>query len=61
MLLGDDEAMHLGVDIMRLKKRIIVLSSIITAATVSACGIIGFVGLMIPHAVRMLSGPNIGH
>jgi iron complex transport system permease protein len=50
--------MHLGVDVERSKTYILVISSVIAAVTVPFCGIIGFVGLMIPHIVRRLIGPD---
>jgi len=56
--IGEEEAMHLGVDIDRLKKILILITSLITASLVCICGIIGFVGLMIPHMMRLVVGPN---
>jgi iron complex transport system permease protein len=58
MLLGDDEAQHLGVETEVLKRRVLMLSSVVTASAVALGGIIGFVGLMIPHIVRILVGPD---
>lgn len=58
MLLGEDTATQLGVNTEALKKKILISSSIITAAVVSVTGIIGFVGLVVPHVVRMLMGPK---
>lgn len=58
MLLGEDTATQLGVNTERLKKKVLIASSIITASVVSVTGIIGFVGLIIPHIVRMVSGPK---
>lgn len=58
MLLGEDEAKHLGIDTERLKKILIVLSTLLTAISVAVAGIIGFVGLIVPHFVRILFGPN---
>lgn len=58
MLLGEETATQLGVDTERLKKKILLTSSLITAAVVSVTGIIGFVGLIIPHIVRMVTGPK---
>lgn len=52
MLLGDESASTLGIDIKRFRIIMLVLSSLITATLVSLCGGIGFVGLMIPHIVR---------
>lgn len=56
--LGEEEAMHLGIDIEAVKKILILIVSLITASLVSVCGIIGFVGLIIPHMMRLLVGPN---
>lgn len=56
--LGEEEAAHLGVDIERTKKRLFIIASVITGAAVSAAGMIGFVGLIVPHFVRLLIGAN---
>ncbi|MDO4288076.1 MAG: iron chelate uptake ABC transporter family permease subunit [Eubacterium sp.] len=58
MLLGEDTAVQLGVDTERLKRKVLISSSIITAAVVSVTGIIGFVGLVVPHVVRLFTGPK---
>lgn len=58
MLLGEDTAMQLGVDAEKLKRKIIIVTAFVTAAAVSVTGIIGFVGLIIPHIVRLISGPK---
>ncbi len=58
MLLGEDTAYQLGVDVEHLKRKVLFASSLITAAVVSVTGIIGFVGLIVPHIVRRLSGPK---
>lgn len=58
MLLGEDNAYQLGVDVERLKKKVLFGSSLVTAAVVSVTGIIGFVGLIVPHVVRLLTGPK---
>jgi len=52
MLLGDESATTLGINVNRFRLVMLVLSSLITATLVSLCGGIGFVGLMIPHIVR---------
>lgn len=57
-MVGDDAAKNLGIEVDRTKRILLVVSSIIIAFTVSVSGIIGFVGLIIPHAVRMLVGPD---
>jgi iron complex transport system permease protein len=58
LALGDDTAQHLGVNVDKVKKWLLVLSSLITAAAVSISGIIGFIGLMIPHMTRLVIGPD---
>ncbi len=60
MAFGDEEALSLGVDVKRMRLIFIICSTIITAASVSVCGIIGWVGLVIPHITRMLVGSNHG-
>jgi len=56
--LGEEEAMHLGIDVEATKKILILITSIIISSVVCICGIIGFVGLMIPHMMRLVVGPN---
>lgn len=58
MLLGDEDASSLGIHVHRTKKIILCVSSLMVAVVVSASGIIGFIGLIIPHMVRILSGPD---
>ncbi|WP_445475010.1 FecCD family ABC transporter permease [Methanococcoides methylutens] len=58
MLLGEEQAQSLGVNIESVKKQILVISALITAAAVSVSGIIGFVGLIIPHIMRNIIGPD---
>ncbi len=58
LLLGDDAAAHLGVDVGRERAILLALASLITAAAVSVSGLVGFVGLVVPHVVRLLVGPN---
>ena len=54
--LGEDEANRLGVDVKNLKLKVVVFSAVIVGVSVSLSGIIGFVGLVIPHVVRLLGG-----
>jgi iron complex transport system permease protein len=54
--LGEEEAFHLGVEVDRLKKILFLLASFLTGCCVSVTGIIGFVGLMVPHLMRLLVG-----
>ncbi|MFC1508777.1 FecCD family ABC transporter permease [Candidatus Omnitrophota bacterium] len=56
--LGEEEAMHLGVDVEKVKRILLLVAAFITAIVVSMCGIIGFVGLMMPHIARRLFGPS---
>jgi iron complex transport system permease protein len=56
--LGEEEAIHLGVNTEIIKKYLFLITSLITAGIVCICGIIGFVGLIIPHAMRFFVGPN---
>jgi iron complex transport system permease protein len=56
--LGDEEAGSLGIRTDRLKAVIIACTTLITAAAVSVCGIVGWVGLVIPHLARMWVGPD---
>lgn len=54
--LGDDEAASLGVDVRRVRLALVVAATLGTAAAVAVSGLIGFVGIIVPHAIRMLSG-----
>ncbi len=56
LLLGDSEAYHLGIDVDKLKRRIIVIVALTVGASVSLTGIIGFVGLVVPHLLRLMIG-----
>ncbi len=56
--MGDEAAWSLGVDVERLKIQVILAGSLVTAAAVSASGLIGFLGLLVPHLTRMLVGPD---
>jgi iron complex transport system permease protein len=58
ILSGEENAIQLGVDVERLKLISYIVASLITAASVSICGLIGFVGLIIPHSVRLVFGPD---
>ena len=58
MALGEREALHLGFDVERTKRLIVVLVALATGATVALTGVIGFVGLVVPHLIRLLAGPN---
>lgn len=56
LLLGDESAGALGVNVRRLQKQLILIASLMAGATISVSGSIGFVGLMVPHFTRMLVG-----
>jgi iron complex transport system permease protein len=58
MLLGEEPAAHLGVDVEWMKKVVLTAGTLLTAAAVAFCGTIGFVGLIVPHLVRFLVGPD---
>ena len=58
MLLGEESAQTLGINVENVKRILLVLSALITAAAVSFTGTIGFVGLIIPHITRILVGPD---
>jgi len=58
ILTGEEGALQMGVNVERLKMISYVSASLITAASVSVCGLIGFVGLIIPHSVRLIFGPD---
>ncbi|WBQ03992.1 FecCD family ABC transporter permease [Kribbella sp. CA-293567] len=56
--LGDRSAAHLGVDVERLRLLAIVVVALLVGASVAFSGIIGFVGLVVPHLIRMVAGPG---
>jgi iron complex transport system permease protein len=58
LLTGEREAAHLGVDVTRVKLVVYVSASLLTALAVSASGAIGYVGLLVPHAVRLIFGSD---
>lgn len=58
LALGERQASHLGVDLERTKLIVLGVSTLLTAAAVSVCGVIGFVGLVVPHLVRLIMGPD---
>ncbi len=60
MLLGEEAALNLGVEVQRITGVLVVAASLLTASAVAAAGIIGFVGLVVPHVMRMLVGPRHG-
>ena len=58
LLSGDEEANSLGVDVHTLKAKVLTVSALVVAFSVAFSGMIGFVGLIIPHSIRMLVGPS---
>lgn len=56
--MGEEAAMHLGIDAQNIKKILILVTALISASLICICGIIGFVGLIIPHMMRLVVGPN---
>jgi len=57
-LLGEEQAAHLGVNVERRKLTLLMIGSLLTGATVSVSGLVGFVGLVVPHVARLLFGPD---
>jgi iron complex transport system permease protein len=55
---GDDEATSLGVDVRRVRLVVVGLATVGTAAAVAVSGLIGFVGIIVPHAIRLVVGPS---
>lgn len=58
LLLGESEARHLGFDVERVKRELVICSALGVGAAVAAAGLIGFVGLVVPHLMRLLVGPD---
>ncbi|MGF1767462.1 iron ABC transporter permease [Enterovibrio makurazakiensis] len=58
LLLGEAEARHLGIDVQSLKRQLILLTAAGVGVTVALSGMIGFIGLVVPHIARMLTGPD---
>jgi len=58
LAMGDEEAMSLGINASRERRLYIVLATLIVAASISACGSIGWVGLVVPHMARIMVGPD---
>ena len=58
LLLGEEQAMELGVNVERVKILLFISASLITGAVVSVCGLIGFVGLIVPHGARLIWGAD---
>ncbi|WP_236777844.1 FecCD family ABC transporter permease [Anoxybacter fermentans] len=58
ILLGEETAHNMGVNVEQLKRIVLITAALLTASAVSVSGVIGFVGLIIPHIVRMITGPD---
>jgi len=58
LLLGEEDAHSLGIEVERTKRLLLGVSSLLTAAAVAVAGVIGFVGLVVPHVMRLLVGPD---
>jgi iron complex transport system permease protein len=58
LLLGESEAVHLGFHVERSKRAIVVLAALATGTAVALTGVIGFIGLVVPHLVRLTAGPD---
>ncbi len=56
--LGESEAGHLGISVKKLRKEIIVLTALATGISVALCGVIAFIGLVVPHLIRLTLGSN---
>jgi iron complex transport system permease protein len=58
LLLGEEDARTLGIEVERTKRILLATSSVVTAAAVAVSGVIGFVGLIVPHVMRLVVGPD---
>ena len=58
LLLGEAEAFHLGIDVERTKRVIVLVTSAAVGAAVAVSGIVSFIGIIVPHVVRLLAGPD---
>ncbi len=58
LLLGESEARHLGFDVERLKAELVLCTALGVGAAVAAAGMIGFIGLVVPHLIRLVAGPD---
>lgn len=58
LLLGEEEARSVGLEPTRSRKLLLVITSLITATAVSVCGPVSFVGLIVPHIMRLITGPD---
>ncbi|MGM0590021.1 MAG: vitamin B12 ABC transporter permease BtuC [Halobacteriota archaeon] len=58
LLLGEEDAHNLGIEVERTKRVLLAVSTVVTATAVAVAGVIGFVGLIVPHVMRLLVGPD---
>jgi len=58
LLMGEEEALYLGVEVESMKRWAVLLAAMMVGVAVSLCGIIGFVGLVVPHLIRLAAGPD---
>ena len=58
LLLGESEARHLGINVQRVKRRLIVLTALGVGVSVAVAGLVGFFGLIMPHIIRLMIGPD---
>jgi iron complex transport system permease protein len=58
LMLGDAHALDLGVEVRKVRLQLLVASALVTAAAVAFVGVIGFVGLVVPHILRIVLGPD---
>jgi iron complex transport system permease protein len=58
LLLGEETAQYRGLDTQKVQKLLLVFASLITGVAVAFTGVIGFVGLIIPHLIRLITGPD---
>ena len=58
LLLGEEEAQNLGMNVQRTRNILLIVASLLTGVSVSLTGAIGFVGLVVPHMLRLLVGPS---
>lgn len=58
LLLGDMSAQSIGINVEKTRKTILITSTLMTSAVVSYCGVIGFIGLVVPHIVRLIAGAD---
>ena len=58
LLLGESEARHLGINVQWVKRRLIALTALGVGVSVAVAGLVGFVGLIMPHIIRLMIGPD---